>query len=589
MKRLLPFIILIVSIIGLHGQTPPYNLSIIPSDRLKQIQFTQDLINTDIYNQLFVIRTTATAENSLRLGGQLPAYYATDSALDALTAVTSTMGVTLNTLWNYYTTFYVPATIFDNLYQTHGTSITGHTDLYVTSSVYSAKNVTAMNYIYGNNIYNVTGTSVSIGSEVWASSGYMVTAAGYGRGKFYWDTGPVLSSLLSKDSKSSPRLLLTTANKTVSGAGTPGYIDIQVGDYTSGNEEQGANITLNATDGTTGGSIYMHPGEMTLNSVMDDGNIIIGADTSTPPRQRGNVGIGCSPTKSFDVDASSGLFHDGKKDFMYYGWENGTIYSSANVLMDTIYNFTQSSINFHADVVFSSPTYHDKTLVVSDSITANTSLTFANATPNCRALIDLSMASYSGVGGNQRPYPIYIGADDWWSKDNGLSTSGNFQCTSIYPSGGIYMLDNSIIYFGYHSDGGIGYRSVTGNDGVRMYLKVNSAAQSGYFDICENGEWGNNLHPSEFAKHPTFVWWNDGATKYGSVVSSDTAMYFDTNHNNGFIFNSSVSVHAGFYPEQSSALPTSGYQEGCIYYNTTDKILYVSTETVVGAWSWKPN
>ncbi|MEW5897437.1 MAG: hypothetical protein AB1668_07110, partial [Nanoarchaeota archaeon] len=35
-------------------------------------------------------------------------------------------------------------------------------------------------------------------------------------------------------------------------------------------------------------------------------------------------------------------------------------------------------------------------------------------------------------------------------------------------------------------------------------------------------------------------------------------------------------------------LPISGYNRGCLIYLTSDNTLYISTETVVGAYSWKP-
>ncbi|MBI4803305.1 MAG: hypothetical protein HY796_12360 [Elusimicrobia bacterium] len=35
-------------------------------------------------------------------------------------------------------------------------------------------------------------------------------------------------------------------------------------------------------------------------------------------------------------------------------------------------------------------------------------------------------------------------------------------------------------------------------------------------------------------------------------------------------------------------LPTTGYSKGCLAFQSTDNTLYVSTETVVAAWSWKP-
>jgi hypothetical protein len=45
-------------------------------------------------------------------------------------------------------------------------------------------------------------------------------------------------------------------------------------------------------------------------------------------------------------------------------------------------------------------------------------------------------------------------------------------------------------------------------------------------------------------------------------------------------------VFGGFYPKPVASLPTSGYTEGAVIYNTTTKKIYHSTETVSGVWSW---
>lgn len=47
-----------------------------------------------------------------------------------------------------------------------------------------------------------------------------------------------------------------------------------------------------------------------------------------------------------------------------------------------------------------------------------------------------------------------------------------------------------------------------------------------------------------------------------------------------------LEVDGGFYPEQVSGLPTTGYGEGAIIYNATDQKSYTSTETVTSANSW---
>lgn len=47
-----------------------------------------------------------------------------------------------------------------------------------------------------------------------------------------------------------------------------------------------------------------------------------------------------------------------------------------------------------------------------------------------------------------------------------------------------------------------------------------------------------------------------------------------------------VETGGGMYPKSGAALPTTGISEGSLFYNTADKKLYVSTETVVGAYSW---
>ncbi len=36
-----------------------------------------------------------------------------------------------------------------------------------------------------------------------------------------------------------------------------------------------------------------------------------------------------------------------------------------------------------------------------------------------------------------------------------------------------------------------------------------------------------------------------------------------------------------------AALPTTGFNQGCLVYDTADQKLYVSTQTVVGTFSWK--
>jgi len=43
---------------------------------------------------------------------------------------------------------------------------------------------------------------------------------------------------------------------------------------------------------------------------------------------------------------------------------------------------------------------------------------------------------------------------------------------------------------------------------------------------------------------------------------------------------------AGLYPNKSATLPTTGYAEGSLFFNSADKALYISTEAVSGTFSW---
>lgn len=49
-----------------------------------------------------------------------------------------------------------------------------------------------------------------------------------------------------------------------------------------------------------------------------------------------------------------------------------------------------------------------------------------------------------------------------------------------------------------------------------------------------------------------------------------------------------VESAGGVYPKRAAGLPTTGYAEGSLYYNTTDHTLYISTGAVTHAGFWRP-
>ncbi len=107
----------------------------------------------------------------------------------------------------------------------------------------------------------------------------------------------------------------------------------------------------------------------------------------------------------------------------------------------------------------------------------------------------------------------------------------------------------------------------------------------------------------------------DGVTRLDGTVSVNTALtvsggnlvvvtsngaYFvristaNTTTANGYIFQANANSAsfkcqgtAGIYPASGTSLPTTGYEEGALFYDSNINVLYVSTETVVGAVSWK--
>jgi len=55
----------------------------------------------------------------------------------------------------------------------------------------------------------------------------------------------------------------------------------------------------------------------------------------------------------------------------------------------------------------------------------------------------------------------------------------------------------------------------------------------------------------------------------------------------GILLSTHTQVSGGLYPQSSNTLPSSGYNEGSLFYNTDDNTLYISTETVTSTQSWK--
>ena len=77
----------------------------------------------------------------------------------------------------------------------------------------------------------------------------------------------------------------------------------------------------------------------------------------------------------------------------------------------------------------------------------------------------------------------------------------------------------------------------------------------------------------------------------GDIISIDPGIYFGTANDTAVIRNGAnrLGMAAGdsFKCGSVSSLPTTGYGEGDMLWNTTDKTLYIATQTVVNTGSWK--
>jgi|GEM_PF-5526767 len=69
--------------------------------------------------------------------------------------------------------------------------------------------------------------------------------------------------------------------------------------------------------------------------------------------------------------------------------------------------------------------------------------------------------------------------------------------------------------------------------------------------------------------------------------TGDWSTPFKVNANGNTEVLGTLKVSGGLHPPNASSLPTTGYTEGALFYNTTDKNLYISSETVTSIYSWK--
>lgn len=81
-------------------------------------------------------------------------------------------------------------------------------------------------------------------------------------------------------------------------------------------------------------------------------------------------------------------------------------------------------------------------------------------------------------------------------------------------------------------------------------------------------------------------------TSFASTVTFDKGIASSTgtftNSTNAVVVSTSATSSASLkFGGAVAGLPTTGYTQGAVVYLTTDKKLYVSTETVVGTQSWQ--
>lgn len=102
------------------------------------------------------------------------------------------------------------------------------------------------------------------------------------------------------------------------------------------------------------------------------------------------------------------------------------------------------------------------------------------------------------------------------------------------------------------------------------------------------------------ARHYTSFWSMTGAAD-GSVdgtsteiastfmvgASSSAAVISSNIQHGSVIITEDLQVDGALYPGRGTSVPTTGYEDGSFFWDTDDFTMYVSTETVLGAFSWK--
>lgn len=175
----------------------------------------------------------------------------------------------------------------------------------------------------------------------------------------------------------------------------------------------------------------------------------------------------------------------------------------------------------------------------------------------------------------------------------GTKISPNFGSQNIFTSGAIGISSSNPIYpFYVKANGDLWsiFQSVSGGSFLRCDSKAGTwpyAAvffSSGSVNLWSVGPMdssnGNFKIINQFTGDHVI-----NIQKSNEHVSIRPAT--DSDYGRAFYVVGDIGCSAGLYPPSASSLPTTGYDRGSFFYNTSNDKMYVSTQTVVGVQSWK--